>query len=205
MIKPPDYIELSKDFTPVQIESPLNAPTQAGIERNQLYGRMAVVDCLKRHESPYASHLMLAHPDMLDDLNEEERTLGISAGFRFIPQTKKSVVYGDLGISRGMKAGIEYAKSLGHLVEYRYIPNEWSGKVSQLIDRKMVKWQLLRFLINLVGAFAIGYPALLNLMYGRYTIFSIVGLPGFIGLVWLARFMTRKIEQKLVNFYFPQS
>jgi len=203
MIKPPDYIELSKDFTPVQIESPLNAPTQAGIERNQLYGRIAAVDCLRRHESPYASHIMLAHPDMLNDLNEEERTLGISAGFRFIPQTKKSVVYADLGISRGMKAGIEYAKSLGHSVEYRHIPHQWSERTYKIINHKMVKWQLLRFLANLAGGFAVGFPAILNLLYGRPSVAPFVGLSGFIGLVWLTRFMTRKIEQKLVNFYLP--
>jgi hypothetical protein len=117
-----DYIELSKTFTLVQIESPVNAPTIEGIEENLKYLSKCILDCLKQTESPYASAMMLAsRPDLLDDNHPESRTKGIAAGFSFIPFTAKTVVYLDRGLSRGMKAGIEYAKHLLHPVVYRFI------------------------------------------------------------------------------------
>jgi len=58
----------------VIIESPFKGDTA----RNKRYLRSCIRDCLKRGESPYASHRMLT--DALDDDIPEERALGIEAG-----------------------------------------------------------------------------------------------------------------------------
>lgn len=101
----------------VVIESPL----AGDVERNTRYARACMADCLKRGEAPFASHLLYAQDGILDDTIPEERKLGIEAGFAWGAAADKVVVYEDLGISDGMKLGIERAKANGVPVEYRKI------------------------------------------------------------------------------------
>lgn len=103
----------------VVVESPYAAPTREGIERHVDYARACLRDCLIRGEAPYASHLLYTQPGVLCDEVPEERTLGMKAGFRFVAQAAASVVYTDLGTSKGMEAGIAQAKRWGVPVEYR--------------------------------------------------------------------------------------
>lgn len=49
----------------------IESPYAGDVERNIHYAREAVLDCLKRGEAPYASHLFF--PQVLDDLKPEER------------------------------------------------------------------------------------------------------------------------------------
>jgi len=105
----------------VTIESPLNAPTREGIERNKKYARMCMRDSLYRGEAPFASHLLYDHLEILDDLREEDREMGIKAGFEWLEMADLTAVYEDLGISSGMKRGIELAKKAGRKIEYRRI------------------------------------------------------------------------------------
>lgn len=105
----------------VVIESPLNAPTREGIERNKKYARAALLDSLRRGEAPYASHLLYDHPEILDDLSSEERELGIQAGFAWCACAQKIAVYADFGISSGMRRGIDLHSENGVPVEYRYL------------------------------------------------------------------------------------
>jgi len=97
----------------------IESPYGGDIERNTEYARVCLLDSLRRGEAPIASHLL--HTQVLDDMRPDERELGIEAGLAWYRVAEKCVVYGDHGISRGMIAGIERAKRLGVLVEFRNI------------------------------------------------------------------------------------
>lgn len=99
----------------------IESPFAGDVEKNMEYARQAILDCLRRGESPYASHLFFTQ--VLDDLKPEERQLGIEAGFEWGKAAEKTVVYVDLGISAGMRLGIETAEKAGRQIEYRRIRN----------------------------------------------------------------------------------
>ena len=110
----------------VDIESPYSAPTTAEIKRNIRYARAAVRDCLLRGETPYASHLFFTQTGILDDNIAEDRILGINAGKYIIQKLgAMTVVYADLGISKGMEFGIALAKNDGRKIEFRSLGKEW--------------------------------------------------------------------------------
>lgn len=113
----------------VIVESPFAGPTDEVIQRNIDYARSALADCLGRFEAPYASHLLYTQPGVLRDGVPAEREKGMKAGFAFIPLASKTVVYTDLGLSSGMKAGIARAEKLGIPVEYR------SLRPSQVVEK----------------------------------------------------------------------
>jgi hypothetical protein len=113
-------------FTPVIVESPYGAPDAATIERNVSYARACVRDCLMRGEAPFASHLLYTQPGVLRDEVPEEREHGIEAGFSWRRFAVKTVVYTDLGISKGMEYGIRDARMIGCAVEHRTLPG-WGG------------------------------------------------------------------------------
>jgi hypothetical protein len=99
----------------VVIESPY-----AGDElRNIAYARRCMLDCLRRGEAPFASHLL--YTQVLDDTTPEERKTGIEAGFAWGECADMRVVYCDYGISHGMKLGIEAGESFGQTIKYRTI------------------------------------------------------------------------------------
>lgn len=102
----------------------IESPYAGDIEKNIDYAKKCVLDCLKRGEAPYASHLFFTQEGILDDDNPHERKLGIEAGLTWGSKADKTVVYTDLGISKGMKYGIERAKAEGREIEYRSIYKE---------------------------------------------------------------------------------
>lgn len=106
---------------PVILESPFAAPDEAGVTRNVAYARRAMRDSLLRGEAPMASHLLYAASGALDDTNPDERALGIDAGLAWGREAALTVVYRDLGISKGMQYGIDRAIREGREVEYREI------------------------------------------------------------------------------------
>ena len=118
----------------VTIESPLapkgerygNAPEdmQREYEENLAYARAAMLDCFKRGEAPFASHLL--YPQILDDADPEERKTGMRAGLHIGDAMDVTVVYGDLGVSIGMKSGIGRAEKKGRFIEYRTL-DRWRG------------------------------------------------------------------------------
>jgi hypothetical protein len=91
------------------------------VDSNLKYARACLADCLKRGEAPLASHLLYTQPGILDDSKPEERTLGINAGFAWNVLADAIVVYTDLGISNGMRAGIALAEKNLIPVEYRQL------------------------------------------------------------------------------------
>lgn len=99
----------------------IESPYAGDVQTNMRYLRAAMRDCLARGEAPFASHGLYAQPNVLDDNDPEERELGIQAGFVWRQVAEKTVVYQDLGISKGMQYGIDHATAMGHVIEYRNI------------------------------------------------------------------------------------
>lgn len=97
----------------------LESPFAGDVERNIEYARACVRDSLLRGEAPIASHLLYTQPGILDDTIPAERQHGIDAGLAWRAVADGSVVYTDLGITRGMQYGIEAAIAAGRTVEYR--------------------------------------------------------------------------------------
>lgn len=100
----------------------IESPYAGDIEANENYARLAMRDCLLRGEACFASHLLYTQPGVLDDTCYAQRRLGIEAGLLFAQMTAKTVVYQDLGMSKGMLEGIERAHNAGRPVEYRSLP-----------------------------------------------------------------------------------
>lgn len=100
----------------------LESPYAGDVDRNLRYLRAAMRDCLLRGEAPFASHALYTQPGVLDDAEPEERRLGMAAGFAWRPVAEATVVYADLGVSLGMRAGISDAETAGRPVEYRSLP-----------------------------------------------------------------------------------
>ena len=113
----------------VEVETPY-AGTNEEVKRNLLYTRACVRDCLIREEIPFASHLLYTQPGISDDNIPEERAKGLGAAGEIIealPNTV-TVVYCDLGISKGMYGAIEKAKQKGRSVELRTLGKDWEAK-----------------------------------------------------------------------------
>ncbi len=107
----------------VYIESPFKGADWSETQRNILYARLAVRDCLLRGEAPYASHLFFTQAGILNDLIPEERMLGINAGQAIGDKFDLRAVYEDFGVSKGMEYGIARAKAIKQPLDFRRIPN----------------------------------------------------------------------------------
>jgi hypothetical protein len=103
----------------------LESPYAGDVETNVRYARACVRDCVLRGDSPIASHLLFTQPGVLDDTIPEERELGIEAGLAWGHEAEATVVYIDLGVSKGMTFGIARAHHEGRPVEYRQLDG-WS-------------------------------------------------------------------------------
>lgn len=95
----------------------VESPYAGDVKRNEIYARAAMLDCLRRGEAPFVSHLF--YTQVLDDTILEDRVLGIGAGHAWIICADATVVYTDLGISPGMKEGIAIAENHRRVIEYR--------------------------------------------------------------------------------------
>jgi hypothetical protein len=78
----------------------LESPYRGDVAQNVAYAQDAAIDCLRRGESPFASHLYFTH--FLRDDVPEERALGIAAGLAWRHGAEYAVFYVDLGWSSGM-------------------------------------------------------------------------------------------------------
>lgn len=113
--------ELGKQRPIVIIESPY----QGDVARNECYLDACLLDSLRRGEAPFASHGLYTRPGVLRDSEPGERELGIQAGFAFRNVAARTIVYTDLGISDGMRRGIEDANEQCCPIEYRKLGGEW--------------------------------------------------------------------------------
>jgi hypothetical protein len=85
-----------------------------------------------RGEAPIASHLLYTQRGVLDDDVPEERKRGIEAGLAWKLVADKTVVYGDRGLSVGMRYGIRAARHAGLPIEFRYFNSTGVTEVSAL-------------------------------------------------------------------------
>lgn len=119
----------------------LESPYSGVIWRNELYGRMCMLDSLKRGEAPYASHLL--YTQCLDDHNPEQRDRGMRAGFAWGEFADLRAFYCDRGFSRGMIEGLKQACLYRQPLAFRSLP-EWREE-KRLRDtlRQINAWALL--------------------------------------------------------------
>jgi hypothetical protein len=103
----------------VVVESPYAANEHRTLEQHREYLRLALGDCIRRGESPMASHHLL--PEILRDDTPHERALGIAMGLAWGRHAAAAVIYSDLGVSPGMKAALAAYKAAGKPIEWRGI------------------------------------------------------------------------------------
>jgi len=104
----------------------IESPFAGDIETNIKFARACMRDALLNGEAPFASHLLYTQDGILDDKIFGERSLGIEAGLTWGKRANKTVVYTNLGITKGMEKGIQRAKDEGRAVEFRELKN-WSA------------------------------------------------------------------------------
>lgn len=104
----------------------LESPFAGDVERNTKYARACMLDSLKRGEAPFVSHLL--YTQVLDDTDPLQRTTGIMAGFDWAAVATKTVVYTDLGVSGGMRAGLADATRRGRDIEFRTLGGDWANR-----------------------------------------------------------------------------
>jgi len=92
----------------------LETPFAGDVARNVIFARLCMLDCLRRGEAPFASHLL--YTQVLDDTIPEERMCGITAGLEWGLKADATVVYNDFGISRGMELGVKAAVKANRIV-----------------------------------------------------------------------------------------
>ena len=97
----------------------VESPYAGDVDTNIKYARACVRDSLLRGEAPIASHLIYTQEGILNDDIPSERQHGIDAGLAWRTKAEASIVYTDLGISKGMEYGIKAAKDSGIPVEFR--------------------------------------------------------------------------------------
>lgn len=100
----------------------IESPYAGNVELNLRYLRACMHHCITNDEAPYASHALYTQPGVLDDDIPVQRELGIVAGFCWRDVADLTVVYTDLGITKGMQYGIDDAMRKGRPVEYRTLP-----------------------------------------------------------------------------------
>lgn len=115
----------------------IESPYAGHIPINEAYGELAMHDCLVNYnESPYASHLLYTRKFVLRDEVPEDRKLGIEAGFYWREVAHKSVFYIDLGITDGMKLGVEDCERKNKPYEIRNLPDKlWDMLVSYCLAK----------------------------------------------------------------------
>lgn len=99
----------------------IESPYAEDVEKNIIYARECMRDCLHRREYPFASHLLYTQQGILDDGVPEERMLGINAGLYWAEKAEKTVVYIDNGISEGMVYGMANAVRAKRPIEIRML------------------------------------------------------------------------------------
>ena len=119
----------------VIIESPFAGRTIDILIRNTLYLEKCILDSLSRGEAPFASHGF--YTNWLDDTKEEERKLGMEAGFAWGECAELIAVYYDYGVSKGMAQGIIKANSFHKKIVFRKLSSSILRKISNEKMRKL--------------------------------------------------------------------
>lgn len=111
----------------VVIESPYRGDNPEEQDRNRDYAIACMQHSISLGEAPFASHLL--YTQFLNETNPAERMLGIEIGLKWGESSDKVAVYQDLGISEGMRIGINRAFDQKKEVCYRFLPDYEDYKV----------------------------------------------------------------------------
>lgn len=132
----------------VYLESPFRASTPRERARNREFLLRCMRDSVLKGEAPLASHLL--YTQFLDDDVPEERAAGLECGLAWGDAgAEATVVYTNLGVTDGMRLGVDRADLAGRPVEYRELDGwEWpeDAPVGSL------RWQLGLLGATLAGA-----------------------------------------------------
>lgn len=145
----------------VSIESPFK-PSEADVQKyegrysraellrqNLIYARLAIVNSLKRGESPFASHLLYTQVWAETD---ELRGQGIKAGIEFHRRSDLVALYIDLGVSHGMMKAEDHADLIGCEKSRRLILDASSGADPRELLAKMSLDPVFPYLEELLSA-----------------------------------------------------
>lgn len=99
--------------SPYMFRHPDAGERALGLLRNITYARLALRCCFLDGHAPFASHLLYTQPLVLNDDIAAERDLGINAGLAWGEMAERTLLYVDLGLSTGMRYGIELAEQAG--------------------------------------------------------------------------------------------
>jgi len=108
----------------VIIESPYAAAELNKLADNITYARRCISHSIFRGEAPFASHLLYTQPGILEDLNPNERALGILCGFEWGKCADIHAFYTDRGWSGGMIAAYQRAAQLTLPMQVRALFSE---------------------------------------------------------------------------------
>lgn len=119
----------------------VESPYGGEVERNAWYARACLYDSIRRHEAPFASHLL--YPQVLAESVEAERNVGIACGCMWGARADLIAVYTDLGISPGMRAAIEHYETETDIrIEHRTI-----ASIRETLDLitcpRNIRWQII--------------------------------------------------------------
>lgn len=120
----------------------IESPYAGNVELNLRYLRACMHDSLMRGEAPFVSHGLYTQPGVLDDNDPEERRQGLYAGFTWRLVAEATIVYTNLGITKGMAFGIAHAETHGKVIEYRSL-GDWPEGVDGKWDTNYlatVRW-----------------------------------------------------------------
>jgi hypothetical protein len=111
----------------------IESPYAGEVAKNVTYAKRCVLDCLRRGEAPYASHLFFTQDDLLDDTIYEERKLGIEAGLAWGRAADIVAVYIDRDISDGMRKGAKAAHERGTPIVFRSLLRDVSASETETL------------------------------------------------------------------------
>jgi hypothetical protein len=113
----------------------IESPYAGDVELNLRYLRACLADCLRRGEAPYASHGLYTQPGVLDDTDPEQRALGLAAGFAWRKGADATILYLDLGVSSGMRAGAIHSEQVGVPIWHRRLGGHWEGLAATMASK----------------------------------------------------------------------
>lgn len=115
----------------------IESPYAGNYDMNEAYAELAMHDCIVNHnESPYASHLLYTRRFVLRDDVPKDRKLGIAAGFEWRNVSDKTIFYEDLGMTKGMKQGLQDCKDkLQPYVIRKLPPDLWEMFCKFCLDK----------------------------------------------------------------------
>jgi hypothetical protein len=97
----------------------LESPYAGSILENIRFANACMLDCFNRGEAPFASHLL--YPQVLNDLDPDDRKRGILAGFAWGFWADAQIFYLDRGMSPGMVEALQWGAREHMVQEFRYL------------------------------------------------------------------------------------